>query len=276
MNKIDIRFLIPIYLLHENSDKYIITEKSFKYLLYLKNLFIKEATINFTILGSEQSLSRDLTLKYFANDDYIEYDQGGVDYLNRVSYETLNTIVGGKIAHGYEICKTYHPDLIIFMKSNHFISQDWLKYVIDDYNPDHNKIYGLSLNYNIFILTFLDDNNIIDIDNSKFIDNKNDPDVSRIDACLIAIPLKINSKYTMNPINLTEESIAHELKTQFDVEIDSLNNLHTHIFNIKSRNDVENVTSMKDLDYFDFKNIDNINKELKDFIIRDIIIMNYL
>ena len=80
----------------------------------------------------------------------------------------------------------------------------------------------------------------------------------------------------MNPINLTEESIAHELKTQFDVEIDSLNNLHTHIFNIKSRNDVENVTSMKDLDYFDFKNIDNINKELKDFIIRDIIIMNYL
>ena len=35
--KINIRFLIPIFLISRKSDKYVITEKSFKYYCYLKN-----------------------------------------------------------------------------------------------------------------------------------------------------------------------------------------------------------------------------------------------
>ena len=136
--KINIRFLIPIFLISRKSDKYVITEKSFKYYCYLKKLFIDEVSMNFTIIGSEKDLSKELTLKYFSEDSYIEFDQGNVNYFNRVNVIVLNTVVGTKVSYGYNIAKTHNPDLIVIIKINHFISEEWLRYVINDFNEESN------------------------------------------------------------------------------------------------------------------------------------------
>ena len=160
-----IRILIPIFVISTSSEKYIITEKSFKYLKYLQNILKDIATINFLIMGSEKELSRDLTLKYFGEDEYMEYDQGGIHYFNRVSYETLNTIVGSKIMNGYIKCKGFNPDLIIFMKSNHFISQQWFEDIINhcEHNKESAKFYGISASGNITVITCMDETNSINI-----------------------------------------------------------------------------------------------------------------
>ena len=140
-------------------------------------------------MGSEESLSKDLTLKYFDNDSYIEYDQGGINYFNRINYETLNTVVGNKIKTGYNICKTYNPDFIIFVKSNHFIDPDWLKFVVDDNNQ--NNYYGISLLSNVFFICSLTSENKIDHNDKYIWDNRNHHPIKHIDACLIAFPKKI-------------------------------------------------------------------------------------
>ena len=94
--------------------------------------------MNFTIIGSEKDLSKELTLKYFSEDSYIEFDQGNVNYFNRVNVIVLNTVVGTKVSYGYNIAKTRNPDLIVIIKINHFISEEWLRYVINDFNEESN------------------------------------------------------------------------------------------------------------------------------------------
>lgn len=235
-----IRVMIPIYVINKESEKYIITEKSFKYWVNLKNLVKDELIMDFTIMGSEGALSKDLTLKYFNNtDSYIEFDQGGIDYFNREnSTATLNYVVGKKAKVGYDICKTHDPDLIIIIKSNHFISYDWLKFVIDDNN--NNKFYGLSLTGNTFILSTLTSDNKIDHSNMYIWDLRKEQPQEQIDACLLALPRNIYNKFDINPFTPTETHMCDQLKNIGYYPV-LTNNFY--IFNIKSNDESTNVTS---------------------------------
>jgi len=237
MKKI-IRFMITIYVINKDSEKYIITEKSFKYWLYLKNQFKDELIMDFTIMGSEGALSKDLTLKYFNNtDSYIEYDQCGINYFNRVNTETLNYVVGKKTKVGYDICKSHNPDLIILTKSNHFISYDWLKFVIDDNN--NNNFYGLSLLGNTFILCTLTSDNKIDYNDTHIWDLRKEQPQEQLDACLIALPRNIYNNFDINPYMATEANIYSDLKNIGYFQVLTSQN---YIFNIKSKNESTNVT----------------------------------
>ena len=239
--KISVRFLIPIFVISKNCEKYVITEKSFKYLKYLQNVLKDIATINFLILGSEKELSRDLTLKYFNEDEYMEYDQGGIHYFNRVSFETLNTIVGTKIMNGYNKCKEFEPDLIIFMKNNHFISKKWFEDIINHYesNIESPNFYGISCRGNISIITCIDDNNHINIKKGLICHNTLTPGEMG-DACIIGIPREIYLKYNMDPTNLTELSIQQSL---INLGYNFYKSNGHWQFNIKSvKNDIENVS----------------------------------
>lgn len=271
-----IRFVINIYLINKDSEKYFITEKSFKYLLYLKKIFSNKIIMDFIICGSELSLSKDLTLKYFRPDEYIEFDQGNINYLNRIDPGTLNTVVGHKTKYGYNICRGYNPDLIILMKSNHFISKEWLEFIINDYDENSNKVYGLSLNYNIFIMTTLNSDKKIDISNIFYEDHKEIPPVPKIDAALIAIPRKQYLTLELNPINMSEVSIEHDLINNNAIIISPNND---HIFNIKAINENENVIPFCDMkiwvNYKRFNDNEYSFYEEKN-IIRDINIINNL
>jgi hypothetical protein len=276
-----IRFLIPIFLIDIENDKYIITEKSFKYLKYLQLLFKEKVEISFLILGSENELSYNLTLKYFSEDEYMHYNQGGIHYLNRVSYEILNDVVGGKISAGYEKCKEFNPDLIIFMKNNHFISKEWLDEIINNYNNDpfSNNYYGMNFN-NLILVTTLNNNKIAcDENNEKFaiIDKRNSDIGSLFTACLLGIPRSLYLKHTINPIGCTEVAINFELMS---IGGNPYYNLPTHILNIKSSDDHYNVTDMASLTFLykakSSKEINIYNTPNNEFIIRDINIIENL
>ena len=278
---LNIRFLIPIFLINNENDKYIITEKSFKYLKYLQFLFKEKAKINFLILGSEKELSYNLTLKYFSKDEYMEYDQCGINYLNRVNYDTLNTVVGGKISSGYNKCKEFNPDLIIFMKNNHFISREWLEEIINDYNnnPFSNNYYGMNFN-NLILITTLNNNKITCDENSEkfaIIDRRNLNIGGLFTACLLGIPRSLYLKHNINPVNCTENTINFELMT---IGGNPYYNLPTHILNIKSLNDNYNVTDMLALTAeYKIKNSKELNiynTPNNEFIIRDINIIENL
>ena len=76
-NKITIDIGIPIYL-PKISIRYYITEKIFKYMIYLKKKLVKHnILLSFTIIGCNTNLSKNLYHKYFnsPNDVYIPFDQ---------------------------------------------------------------------------------------------------------------------------------------------------------------------------------------------------------
>ncbi len=232
-----IRFLIPIFLISQNHEKYIITEKSFKYYLHLKNLFKNELIMDFTIIGSEDSLSRELTLKYFNNiNSYIEFNQGNINYFNRGPGTTLNTVVGNKIKTGYDICRGHNPDMIIFIKSNHFISYDCLKFVTDNIN--YNNFFTLPVHSNVCIYGTLNNDYKMDYSDTYVYSHvKNDNNI----ACFISLPRNVYTNYEMNPYDLTECSISTDIiKCGYNPYM--LSNFY--IFNIKSKDDYSNVTLM--------------------------------
>jgi len=273
--KISINFLIPIYLIHKDSEKYKITELSFKYYVFLKNLFINEINMNFTILGSEENLSKNLTLKYFDKNSYIEYNQKGINYQNRVSYDTLNTIVGGKIAYGFEQAKLSNPDFIIFIKSNHIISREWIKYISSNFNENHNKFFAFSSENNVFIISNLNSNNEIDLKNVYLMDGRYKTPCRIHDACLIAIPRKCYENYKMNPVCLTENTIINELINIGCERIIQNKNLHFHIFNIKAIDENQNITPLnliQSLTEIEKIEESSIKKDIE--IYRDITLLN--
>jgi len=273
---IEIRFLIPIFVISKENDKYKITDKSFKYLKYLQILLKDKAKINFMILGSENELSRELTLNYFNEDEYIEYDQGGINYLNRIDYNTLNTVVGKKTLTGYNKCKELNPDLIILMKNNHFISKEWLEEIIIDYNKDNfsKNYYGLNHN-NIFFITTLDNNSKICInDNVAIIDERYKNMNTIFEACLLGIPRYLYLKHDMGYINQTEITINNEILL---LGGNPYYNKPTHIFNIKSLNENYNITQLKYIiDTYNNKNVSIYTLNNNELLLRDIEIINSL
>lgn len=275
MNKLSIRFCIPIYLISLTSEKYIITEKSFKYYKYLQNLFKDVADLTFTIVGSENDLSKQLVLKYFDEDSYLEYSQGDVNYFNR---RDLNTVVGNKIKCAYNTCKKYNPDLIIFIKNNHFISEEWLRYIINDYDENNFKVYGFPFESNIFILTTMLTNGTISDNEIYFIDHRDKQPCKNIEACVIGFPRKVYSIYEMGNSNQTEVTIKNELlKLGVDINFSAE---HFHIFNIKSKDPSTNVTDFTWIihNYPCKKYTLSQLEEIKDFyqIVRDIKLLNLL
>jgi len=240
---ITIKFCISIYVISPNSDKYMITEKSFKYLKYLQDIFKNnknKSIISFLIIGSEKDLSKNLTLKYFSKYEYIEFDQGDINYFNRGNKGDLNTVTGKKAKYGYEICKKRNPDLIILMKNNHFISQEWINEVIYHLERNSNSkfFYGIGYSGNLNIVAQLK-NNKIDLKNKIIVDKLNIEPIDKFDACLIGIPRILYKDHDMNPYRQTEYIIQDELIKLKGIRYKIKGCI---FFNIKSNNDSENVT----------------------------------
>jgi hypothetical protein len=236
-------FLIPIYLCSKESEKYVITEKSFKYLKHLQTLLAKRVKIEFCILGSEKEFSRELTLKYFSEKSYIEYDQKESNYFTS-NFTDLIYTVSAKVLYGYQQCKLLNPDLILVMKSNHFISLEWLEKVIDhdQNNIGKKQFYVISDVKNVFIMLGINNEN--NIDHTKgMIWNKiaHSPQWGPQHAALMGIPREIYLKNNVDHnirINYTEPRWISELAKLGYNKCDFGDDW---IFNIKSiLNDKEN------------------------------------
>ena len=141
--------VIAIYTFGVNSTRYNLTEKMFMYYQYMQKRFQNYTTFSFTIIGSEEHISRDLTLKYFPADSYYEVDQGAAspdpDYVPDLNIPASYEIIRKKINFGMKTAyhKDHDADVIFWVGSNDFISLNFWRQVMEDYNPQVMKWYGL-------------------------------------------------------------------------------------------------------------------------------------
>jgi hypothetical protein len=168
--------------------------------------------IDLTILvvGSELELSKDLTLKYFDESSYIEVPQR-IDYFSSVTRADWTKLVE-ELTHkclvAYIHAKTMNPDMILIMKSNHFIPSEWIEEIVahDKMNTGVKNFYGMSLE-NAMIMPCMDDNGHIDktkgIILGKIGDNpprEGNYKYKNIgEACMIGIPRQIYLKDKNKP-----------------------------------------------------------------------------
>jgi len=205
-----VKFLLPIYVVRPTSEKYIITEKQFKYIKHLQKVLAGKIDISILVVGSELELSKDLTLKYFDETSYIEVPQR-IDYFSSVTKADWTKLVE-ELTHkclvAYIHAKTMNPDMILVMKSNHFIPYEWIEEVVahDKMNTGVKNFYGMSLD-NTFILTCMDDNEYIDKTKGIILGKIGDhpprhghqKNKNIGEACLIGIPRQIYLKDKNKP-----------------------------------------------------------------------------
>jgi hypothetical protein len=142
--KININIFIAIFLY--GGERLKLTELIFKHYYNIKKKFENIANFKFTILGSEKDLSRNLTLKYFNEDEYFEFDQNKLEYGEyNIGYNNnFLKMLSDKIKMGIKLASRYNDDIIFWAGSNDYISSDFFKQVINYYNPDNRQIYGIT------------------------------------------------------------------------------------------------------------------------------------
>jgi hypothetical protein len=142
--KININIFIAIYLY--DGERLKLTEIIFKHYSNIKKKFENIENFKFTILGSEKDLSKNLTLKYFNEDEYFEFDQNKPEYGEyKIGYDkNFLKMFGDKINTGIKLATRNNDDVIFWDGSNDYISFDFFEQVINYYNPDNRQIYGIT------------------------------------------------------------------------------------------------------------------------------------
>ena len=139
---IKINVFLAIYTYNNDIHRYTLTEKIFKHYKNIKEKFKHVALFTFTILGSENDISRNLSLQYFRPNAYVEFDQKN-ERFNGDFYKML----GEKINLGINLSAKNNPDILLWAGSNDYICFDFFKQIIEYYNPKTPQIYGID-NYN--------------------------------------------------------------------------------------------------------------------------------
>jgi hypothetical protein len=140
--KIKINIFIAIYLYGENTDRYKLTKYIFIHYKNIQEYFKKYADITFTIVGSEKDISKNLVLKYFNEESYIEFDQDLKNFDN-----CFWKMLGKKINYGINLSSKTNSDIILWAGSNDYICFNFFKQIIEYYDGSKPQIYGLD-NYN--------------------------------------------------------------------------------------------------------------------------------
>lgn len=166
---IHIDIFIAIYHYNDKSSiRYEVTEKNFKHYINIKNKFADRAKFTFTIVGSEKEHSKELTLKYFNEDEYFEFDQEDSKYEN--NFWAMFT---AKLKYGMKQSSSKNADICLWVGSNDIFNFDFFEQIINYYNPNKPQVYGIDNFYN--------GNNAICffIYNKQFVDitNDNDPNI---------------------------------------------------------------------------------------------------
>jgi len=148
-SKIKIDICIPIFLYGGNNIRTELTTKIFKHLINIKTKFQDKALFSFTIIGSENDLSRTLYTKYFndINDTYHEFNQdivavnmwNGTSNVSKMCYMLSN-----KFKCAYEKSFSKKMNISLLMGSNDYISYNWFEQIINFYNGDIPQLFGIN------------------------------------------------------------------------------------------------------------------------------------
>jgi hypothetical protein len=140
--KVKINIFLAIYTYNKNVHRYNLTEKIFKHYKNIEEYFKKTALFSFTILGSEGDISRNLSLKYFKESEYFEFDQ------NYSGFTDFMGMLTEKVRIGMQISTNIGADILFWAGSNDYICYDFFKQVIEYYDPEKPQIYGIDNFYN--------------------------------------------------------------------------------------------------------------------------------
>jgi len=135
---IKINIFLAIYTYHIDIDRFNLTEKIFKHYKNIQEKFKYLALFTFTILGSENTISQNLSLTYFKPEEYFEFDQSQESF-EKDFYKMLGT----KINVGINKSLLNDPDILLWGGSNDYISFDFFEQIINYYKPDVPQIYGI-------------------------------------------------------------------------------------------------------------------------------------
>jgi hypothetical protein len=155
--KINIDIFIPIYTYYSDKTRYNLTKKILKHYNNIRNKFVDFINLTFTILGSENEISKNLTLEYMNEDEYFEFDQN-----NPVFNNDFWGMFASKINTGINISRNKNPDIIFCAGSNDYISFNFFEQIINYFDINKKQIYGID-NYikgnNICIINNFDNEN---------------------------------------------------------------------------------------------------------------------
>jgi hypothetical protein len=147
--KMKINIVILIYMYGQNTTRYRLTEKIFIHYKNIQHYFRHYASFSFTIIGSENDLSRDLSTKYFPPDCYYEVNQSApspdATYVPDNTIPRKYEIIRKKVNYGMKTAYSKDKyDIILWAGSNDYISLNFFRQMIEDYNPNTMKLYGLT------------------------------------------------------------------------------------------------------------------------------------
>jgi hypothetical protein len=255
IKKININVFIAIFLYGGKRLK--LTEIIFKHYSNIKKKFENNANFKFTILGSEKDLSKNLTLKYFNEDEYFEFDQNKPEYGKyNVGYDVnfLN-MLSDKIKTGIKLASRDSADIIFWSGSNDYISPDFFEQVINYYNPENRQIYGITnfengSNVNFYSCYDESENNL-NIDNKEsFFWNGKHPSTRvkyKYIGCIIGLNYKLyNENNDIFEIWNYDEGFVEEyiLRLQ-NVDFFSSKNIFSWNIKTKSSNEITSFRSLK-------------------------------
>lgn len=147
--KLHIDITIPFFLnncIHRTN----LTELVFKHYTNIKNKLSNKANITFTLVGSEEEISKNLALKYIDETDYHEFDQKLYNIFDNETFKTnIHTnnmwlLLTDKFRYCFKKSFEKNPDISLLFGSNDIVSCDYFNQIIDFYNPDENQLYGIS------------------------------------------------------------------------------------------------------------------------------------
>lgn len=254
-NKININVFIAIFLYGGERTK--LTEFIFKHYTNIKKKFENCANFKFTILGSEKDLSKNLTLKYFSENEYFEFDQNKPEYGKyKIGYNNnFLKMLSDKINMGIKLASQYNDDIIFWAGSNDFISSDFFEQVINYYNPNNRQIYGITNFLNgsntNFYSCYDEQNNDLNIDNDEsFWWNGVHPlkrKKYKYIGCIIGVNYKLynENKDIFEIWNYDEGYVEEYILNLSNIDFFSSKNIFSWNIKTKSQNEITSFKSLK-------------------------------
>ena len=131
------------FFVNKKQSRYYLNEIIFNHYNKIRIKLMYKVKITFTILGSDQLISKNLSEKYFNKfqDIYIEYDQGSINYDDR---KQVLSMLDNKINTGMKNSRNKNPDIILWIGSNDYICSDFFDQMIKYYNSEKPQIYGIT------------------------------------------------------------------------------------------------------------------------------------
>jgi len=281
-----IDIIIPIFT-NGSEIRYKLTEKIFKHFKRTQELLkLENIIMTFTILGSEKELSKDLTLKYFNESEYFEFDQSIYNCSNLLYNKNtpLHYLLTDKFREGFKQSFLKNPNISLLCGSNDYVCVDFFRQVSSFYirKPNDKEMYGIDNYYNgknIHMFTIFDDNTLgIGDKNSFYWDGIQQAPREKFKYCAGIIGFNDNlynnhKQELLTDIIEADEGIIEEKGLSLP-GVKKFTSIECFYFNIKTsdNSDITSFDILKQylsgkLKYLDFnkKMQDNISTEIKEF-----------